>query len=545
MKRCPECRRDYYDETLLYCLDDGAHLVEGPAGDLPSESPTRLIPAADTKSVTQVSKRNWIIAAVIGVVVITVLGLGAYLYYGRSSAAQIDSIAVMPFVNESGNADLEYLSDGMAESLMNSLSQLPDLAVQARSSVFPYKGKDADARTIGKELGVQAVLNGRVVQRGDGLTLYLELVNAQTGTRIWGDQYSRKTSDLVALQSEIARDVSQKLKFKLSGEDDRKIAKNYTQNAEAYQLYLKGRYHWYKRTEGDFQKSEEYFRQAIALDPNYALAYTGLADLHAPTGGAFRQNLADRSEQLAKAREAALKAVSLDNGLAEAHTSLGTILVSADHDFVGAEREYLKAIELNPNYADAHYWYGMILNRTGRFEESFAELKRAMELEPFNLLYQALYCASLTWARRYEEGVDQLEKTQTLDENFLPTLGNLSTAYELNGNYGKAIETRARELELSRFAQDANTLRSVYSKGGWEGYLRYLTSNGRPAWASLYGVAVAYARLGERDKAIYFLYQSYEHREGGAQRLKVDPRLDPLRDDPRFKELLKKAGFPE
>ncbi len=548
MKRCPECRRDYYDDTLIFCLDDGTRLIDGPANTgsvTASESPTRHFEPSDTDRSIAASNKNFIIAGIIGIIVVTSLGVGSYLYYGRNDLRQIDSIAVMPFTNDSGNPEFEYLSDGMTETLIASLSRLPNLNVKARSSVFRYKGKDASPQTVGKELNVQAILNGRVVQRGQDLILNVELIDARTENVLWTENYSRKMANLVPLQNDIARDVAEKLKVKLSGADEQKLAKNYTENAEAYQLYLKGRFHWYKRTQKDFEKSAEYFRQAIALDPDYALAYTGLADVYAPTGGAVNPEPALRLERLAKAREAALKAVSLDDNLAEAHTALGTVLASADYDFAGAEREYHRAIELNPNYADAHYWYGMILNRLGRWEESFAEFQRALELEPFNLVYQTLYGASLAWAGRYEEGINHLEKTRELDENFAPTIGNLANAYQFKGDYDRAIELRARELELSGFAHDAAALRNVYAKGGWEGYLRYVTGDSRPAWVSFYEMALADVQLDERDKAIAALNKSYENREGASQRLKVDPRLDPLRNDPRFQELLKKIGFPQ
>jgi TolB-like protein len=256
------------------------------------------------------TKRNWLLIALLSLVVL-VGGFFAYRYFTPNSK-QIESIAVLPFVNESGSADVEYLSDGMTETLISSLSQLPNLNVKARSSVFRYKGKETDAQTIGKELNVQAIVHGRVVQRGEQLTLYLELVDALTGNRIWGDQYNRKQTELITLQSEIARDVSQKLKTKLSGADEQKLAKNYTENAEAYKLYLQGRFYWNKRTTNDFRKAIEYFNQAITIDQNYALAYAGLADAYgllSAFGGVPPQ------EAMPKAREAALKALLLDDRL--------------------------------------------------------------------------------------------------------------------------------------------------------------------------------------------------------------------------------------
>ncbi len=298
------------------------------------------------------------LAAGLLTLILAVGGFFGYKYFSPTNK-QIESIAVMPFVNESGNVDVEYLSDGMTETLISSLSQIPKLNVKARSSVFRYKGKETDAPTIGKELNVQAILNGRVVLRGDDLVLYLELVDTQTGNRIWGDQYNKKLTNLVSLQNEIARDVSLKLKTKLSGADEQRLAKNYTANAEAYRLYLLGRFHWSKRTESDFRKAIEYFQQAIIADPNYALAYALLADTYMMLS-ASQYGGEPPLEAIPKARETALKALSLDDQLAEAHTALGFILAQS-YDHPGAEREYKKALELDPNDATAHQRYGYLL----------------------------------------------------------------------------------------------------------------------------------------------------------------------------------------
>src|SRR4030095_10649561 len=379
MKTCPKCRREY-DMSMSFCLDDGAELLYGPTSATDSEPATAILSVdrisseqatrtfdndpvtagpATGQAARTASTRNSVIAGVVGVVLVTALGLGGYLYYGRGSGKQIDSIAVMPFVNESGNADLEYLSDGMTETLINALMQLPNLNVQARSSVFRYKGRDMDAHAIGRELNVQAILNGRVIQRGDGLTLYLELVDAVTGNRIWGDQYDRKQSDLVSLQREVARDVASKLQAKLTSADQQKLAKNYTSNPEAYQLYLRGNSYFEKRGQKNIEIAIGYYQLAIENDPNYALAYAGLANAYAqPT---------QQPQGMPKALEAASRALSLDNDLAEAHTVYARLLAIHDYDFAGAEREYLRAIELNPNYADAHSRYGLLLSSLGKF----------------------------------------------------------------------------------------------------------------------------------------------------------------------------------
>lgn len=568
MKRCPKCNRVETDGALKYCRVDGASLVNEstnlgseartvqPGLDA-SEVHTSILPHktdADTttkKFAEPVNKRKGqtqkktAIAGAMGILLVAAFGIGSYLYFTRGSARQIDSIAVIPFVNESGNAEVDYLSDGLTETMINTLTGLPNLNVKPRSSSFRYKGRESEAKTIGTELNVSAILNGRLVQRGDEITLFLALIDTGTENQIWGKRYTRKLTNLITLHTEMARDVSESLKRKLSGTAEEKLTKNYTENAEAYQLYLKGRFAWNKRTEKDNQRATEFFQQAIALDPEYALAYAGLADSYAGAAVIANPDPVLRRERMARGREAALKALSLDNNLAEAHTALGTILTTFDYDFAGAEREYRRAIEINPSYADAHYWYAQLLSRLGRFDEAFSEFKRTLELEPLNLTYQANYGGHLAWAGRREEAITYLQKTLQLDENFAPTLGNLTNTYELKGDYANVVQTRARIFELSGDSESAALGRAAFAKGGWNGYLRYLTSDRRPKYQSLYALAIGHAGLGEKDKAFEALNRSYENRESLLQRLKVDPRLDPLRDDPRFDELLKRMGFPE
>ncbi|MEO6655811.1 MAG: hypothetical protein ABIO36_06975, partial [Pyrinomonadaceae bacterium] len=324
MKRCPECRRDYSDDTLLYCLDDGNALLEGPASV--DESRTAIFPGTDpsgeaptkiqrntTGDITKPDAKRFGMSGTKGAALIVLLlllaagGFLGYRYSLRANPRQIESIAVMPFVNDSGNADVEYLSDGMTESLISSLSQLPNLSVKARSSVFRYKDKDDSPQTIGNALNVQAILNGRVVQRGDQLKLSLELIDVSTENVIWGEQYNRKQADLVTLQGDIARDVSNKLREKITGEQKEQIAKRYTESPEAYRLYLQGRFYWNKRKPADLAKAVQYFEQAIAIDPNYALAYSGIADCYAVEASPIKG-----PEQQVKLREAVNKALQLD-----------------------------------------------------------------------------------------------------------------------------------------------------------------------------------------------------------------------------------------
>ncbi|MBA4123236.1 MAG: protein kinase [Acidobacteria bacterium] len=478
------------------------------------------------------------------IVLLTAIGFGVWYFTNFwANSTQIKSIAVMPFVNESSNAENEYLSDGMTETLISSLSQIPKLNVKARSSVFRYKGKDATAQAIGKELNVQAIVHGRVVQRGDDqLMLSLELVDAQTENVIWSEQYNRKQTDLVSLQSEIARDVSNKLRMKLSGADEQKLAKKYTENTEAYKLYLQGRFYLNKRTAKDIWKSIEYFGQAIAVDPNYALGYAGLADAHALLS-VYRG--APPHETKPKAKEAALKALLLDDNLAEAHTALGTILHDYDYDFAGAEREFKLSIELNPNYAAAHQNYGILFSTLGRHEEALAEYRRALEIDPFSLIFNRGYGERLIYARRYDDAIAQLKKTLELDAGFVSTHYSLAVAYQMKGSYAEAIEEFAKFQELTGEPQTAASIRENYARNGWQGFLRMITEEGLQFITPWHNLATFHAELGEKDKAFAEMNKSYERRESFMVRLKVDPRLDPLRDDPRYQDLLRRVGFPQ
>jgi TolB-like protein/Tfp pilus assembly protein PilF len=504
-------------------------------------------PGAETTNSTlaplsRMSRRNVLLFS-LALFLLAGIGLGGYWFFGNHATKQIESIAVMPFVNESGNADVEYLSDGMTETLISSLSQLPNLNVKARSTVFRYKGKTTDAKTIGKELNVQAILNGRVVQRGDQLTLSLELVDAQTENVIWSERYNRKLTDLVTLHGEIAHDVSNELRVRLSGADEQKLAKNYTENAEAYQLYLKGLFHWNKRTPRDLQKSVEYFQQAVSIDPNYAPAFAGLADAYAllaAFGGASPR------EVMPKAKDAAFKAISLDNQLAEPHVALGHVAQFYDYDFVSAEREFKRAIELNPRYAVAHEFYGTLLSNLNRPDEADTEFRLALQLEPLALGANRMYGETLFFARRYDESIAQLKKTIELDDSFASAHRSLGRVYLLTKNYAGHVEEFARHYELVGEPQTAADMRQSFAKAGWQGFLRAMTGGKRPTkYFFPFYAAFYYVELGEKDKAIFELNKTYQDRLYYVAWMRTDPLLDPLRDDLRFQELLTKIGFPK
>jgi serine/threonine protein kinase len=349
--------------------------------DTDTSRPATTAPASEAR--TQPWWRNKSAAAIAAVLLAAVLAATGWFYKSRISGGEtIDSVAVLPFVNASADPNTEYLSDGITESLINSLSQLPHLKVMSRDSAFMYKGKDTDARTVGQALGVRAVFKGRVMQHGDDLEISAELVDARDNSHIWGQQYSRKSSDIFALQGELAKEITGMLRMRLTGEDDKRMAKSYTANPEAYQDYLKGRYWLNKANEEGVNRGIGYFQQAIAKDPTYALAYTGLADSYALLGGL---GLVPPKEAYPRAKEAALKALEIDDTLGEAHVSLAGIKSSYDWDMSGAEREFQRAIELNPNYATAHHRYGIALVHAGRLDEAINEVKRALELDPLSL----------------------------------------------------------------------------------------------------------------------------------------------------------------
>lgn len=559
MKQCPECSRTYADDTLNYCLDDGVPLVYGPAEPatailtpdrLATEAPTRAFEPSMTAKDDSApgtgrqarSKRNAVIASVFGIILVTALGVGSYIYSGRDASKQIDSIAVMPFANESGNADIEYLSDGLTETLINSLTELPNLNVKPRSSAFRFKDRGTDAKTIGRELNVGAILNGRLVARGDEFTLFLSLVDTGSENQIWGKQYSRKLANLVALQNEIVRDVSDSLRTKFT-EADVRAGKNQTSNPEAYRLYLQGRFHWNKRTRRDMERAVEFFQQSTALDPQFALAYSGLADTLSGLGS---YTGTPAHQWMPAAKSAAQTALSLDPDLAEAHSALGNILFGYDHDFTGAEREYKRAVELNPKYAPALQMHGLLLACLGRHDEALGQYRRALDIEPVSMPINRGYGLALIHARKYDESARQFRKTVELDPGFPLGHYGLAQALALQQKYQQSVEAYSKGLEVAGSPDEAARLREAFVTGGWPGYvrtrleLRQLGPNPQPHYVR----AIAFTHLGDKVSALAALNKSFEDREGLFTALNVEPAFDMLRDESGFKALVRKLGLP-
>jgi len=467
----------------------------------------------------------------------------------RRSRKTIDSLAILPLVNASGDPNAEYLSDGITESIINSLSQISKLRVMARSTVFRYKGLEVDPQTVGRELGVRAVLTGRVLPLGDYMVIGTELVDTADGSQLWGEQYRRSVLDIFAVQEEISREISGKLRLRLTGAEKKRLTKRYTENTEAYHLYLKGRYYENKFfNEAAFKKAIDCFQQAIERDPAYALAYAGLAD------GYIRLstfNVTPSREGFAKARAAVLKALEIDDTLAEAHTSLARIKSSFDWDWPGAEEEFRWAIKLNPNYATAHHLYGRHLMIMGRLDEATVEIRQASELDPLALNIHTDLSAPLFFARQYDRAIESLRKTLEMDPNFALAHGRLGGAYEFKGMYEEAIAEFQRVVELS--GSRPGTLAAfagAYAASGRADQARdildRLKEQSQRGHVSPCDIAEIHAALGEKDQAFEWLEKAYEARSSDLRFLKVNPSFpDSLRLDPRFADLLRRVGFAE
>jgi TolB-like protein/Tfp pilus assembly protein PilF len=482
-------------------------------------------------------------AAVAAIVVAVLAGLGWFYRSHTSGGETIDSVAVLPFVNANGDPNSEYLSDGITESLINSLSTLPHLKVMSRDSAFMFKGKDTDAQTVGQKLGVRAVLKGRVTQRGDDLEISAELVDARDDSHIWGQQFSRNPSDLFVLQGEIAKEITTMLQMRLSGADDKRMTKSYTANPEAYQDYLKGLYWWNKRTEGGYYKGIDYFQQAIAKDPNYALAYTGLADSYSRLAN---NGYVPRKEAYPKAKEAVLKALELDDTLGEAHTALAFIKTDYDWDWSGAEREFQRAIGLDPGYAYAHELYGYLLYRLGRFDEGIAEAERSVQLDPLSIQDNRVLGQALYFARKYDQAIEQFRKTLDLDPNFPGGHEFMGEAYLHKSMFKEGIAELEKELIIFPNSKGAMAqLGYAYALEGRKAeaqkVLDQLNERSKQDYVSAVDRAIIYVGLGEKDKAFEWLEKSYEERSIGA--IKVNPIYDPLHSDPRFTDLLRRMNL--
>jgi serine/threonine-protein kinase len=457
----------------------------------------------------------------------------------------IDSLAILPLINAGDDPDTEYLSDGITESIINNLSQLPKLRVMARSSVFRYKGKEPDPQIVGQQLGVRGLLTGRVLQRGDLLIIKAELVDAEDGTHLWGEQYSRKLSDIFTIQEEISREISDKLRLKLSGAEKKQLTKRYTENTEAYQRYLKGRFYWNKRTLEGLEKGIEYFQKAIDSDPGYALAYAGLADSY---NILVSYSALAPHDAFPKAKAAATRALEIDGKLAEAHTSLAFVKFGYDWDWSGAERAFKQAIRLNPGYPYAHNFYAVLLAALGRFDDALVHIRNAQELDPLSLPINTNLGWLLYLTRRYGEAIEQYLKTIDLDEGFSLAHRRLAQTYEQTLRYSDADAEYQKALALSGDDIELITARGhFYAVVGETNkareILNQLETLAKDRYVPSYLVARIYLGLGDIDRVFELLYRALDERYGYLAYLEVEPMFDPIRTDPRYEELVVRVGL--
>jgi serine/threonine protein kinase/Tfp pilus assembly protein PilF len=506
-----------------------------------SKSPQLATPAARNNKL-----RMGLLAAMLSIVV--ALGLAFLFIARRSSENTMDSVAVLPFVNATGNADTEYLSEGITQGLINTLSRLPNVKVVSLISAYRYKGKSIDPPQVARELGVHTILTGRMVQQGANFSISAELVDAEHDRQMWGKQYQRKLSDVDTLQSEITHDISDYLKMSLSGAQKSRMAQRSTENSEAYQLYLQGRFFWNRRTAGGANKSIEYFQQAIAKDPNFALAYSGLADSYY----SLARNSAALSpkEAGAKARQAAEKAIEIDASMGQAHASLGLVLLTFDWDFAGAEREFKRAIELDPAYPYVHIWYAELLDTTGRYQQSITEAHKAVELEPFTPILRYNLAFSLLLCSQFEGSELEFNKLLEMDPNFPLVHYGLAEIMMHQKRFDQAVS----EME--------KMVRSYPESSYYRGFFGYalaragkieearkilgeLTEEAKTKYISWLGVAYIYAGLDEENLSFAALELAYQQGDTRIDTLRARANLVPAwKADPRFADLLKRIGLP-
>ena len=456
----------------------------------------------------------------------------------RFADSTIDSIAVLPFVDEASEPEAEYLADGIAESLINHLSHLPDLRVMSRNSAFRYKGREKDPQAVGRELNVQAVLLGRISVRDELLSISVELIDARDNSHLWGAQYGRKLAGIITLHETIAREIAKNLRPHLTGEERQRRRKTQTENGQAYEDYLKGRYYFNKLTPDGVQKGIEYLQRAIERDENYALAYTSLGDCYTYQGKA-------------EANAAFVRALELDQTLGEAHASLGFYKFLYDWDWQGAENEFRQAVELSPNYAEAHHWYAIYLANLGRHDEARREAERARERDSLSLLINMTPGLAAYLARRYDDAIKAFHKVIEMEPNFMSARSMLGHAYEQKGMYEQALAEYQKVLEM--FGENAqvkgsiNALRArAYAAWGKSDeatdLMQVLEQDESP---TSYLMAHVYAALGEKDKAFAALDKALAERHIQMVCLKADPALDSLREDQRFQTLIRRMGLPQ
>ena len=493
-------------------------------------------------------KKAFLTAVAVALLATAVLGFGAYRWLTPRPGSSIDSLAVLPFANVTADPNSEYLSDGLTESLISSLSQLPNLAVRPRSSVFRYKSKDVDPQKAADELKVGAVVTGRVTQRGDSLLVSAELTDIRTNRSLWSEQYDRKLSDALSVQREIAGEISARLRERLTGEQKAKLSNGGTSDPEAYQLYLKGRYYWDKRTPEALNKGRDYFQQAIEKDPNYALAYVGLAEYYTVIAD---YTYVSYSETNPKAKTYATRALAIDDTQAEAHALLG-IAHDSDWDWAAAAREFERALELNPNVSRTHVLYAFYFDHLGNHEQAFTHYRRAVELDPLNLNANENLVREYFFSKQYDKAIEHSKKTLEIDPNFAAAHSDLSGVYRFTGKYDLWLgewEKAARLYNDSEAMALVEAVKQEYAKSGYRGATKRLVAlqeeQAKRTYFDPARIAGNYALLGEKDRAFSWLEKAYREKSGGLQFIKSAPAFDSLRSDPRYADLLKRMGLPQ
>jgi DNA-binding winged helix-turn-helix (wHTH) protein/TolB-like protein len=513
----------------------------GPTG-ANSNGHTAAITGGPSSAVSLLARfKHRVPALVLSLAAIVLVGAGITYFGGRGTAGEggsssIQSIAVLPFVDDRAGEDAEYLDEKIAESLINSLSKLPKLRVVPRSVMVNYRGENIDPRKVGKELNVRAVVTGRVRRHGDTISIQADLIDLESVSQIWGQHYDRRLSDILLVQEEISRDIFENLRLKLNIEEQKHL--------EAYRLYLKGRNSWNKRTAEQLQQGIDFFQQAIDIDPNYAPAYAGLADCY---NMLVVYGELQPKDGFPKAKEAAIKALEIDSTLAEAHASLAFAKFRWDRDRVETEREFQLAIKHKPTYAPAHQWYSSYLAALERFDEAIAEAKRAQELEPLSLIGSSHLAWILYLSGQSDGAIEECTRMLDLDPNFFPARRYLGLAYEQKGMYQKAIAEFQRGVQLSGSPLMLALLGHAYAASGKTADAQRVLSELRELesrrYVSPYTVAAIYAGLGEKDQAFKWLEKAYEGRDVWLMNLKVDPAFSKLRSDRRFQDLLTRAGL--
>jgi eukaryotic-like serine/threonine-protein kinase len=492
--------------------------------------------------------RRWkVVAPILLLGLFIAMGAGIWYWRSKASTSRIDSIAVLPLVNTSGDPNNDYLSDGISEGVMHSLSQLPQLRVMARTSSFHYRGADIDPQKVGRDLKVRAVLTGTLAKHGDVLSIETELVDATNGAELWGEKFERQVSDVSTIEQQIANDISDGLRLRLSGEEKRRLTRDSTRNAEAYQLYLNGRFHWNKRTEEELNKAIEYFKQSIEKDPNYALAYVGLADAYLvlPEYGRMAPSIA-----APQTKEALTKALEIDPELAEAHASLGLMKQTFEWDWLGAEKEYRRATELNPNYPTAHHWYGLFLCEMKRNDEAIREGRLAQTLDPLSPIINTSLGVTLMSAGEYGSGFELLKRTFDLAPTFPEPHLWVSKSYGSRGLYSEAMREAQQAASYSGRAPRyvagvGDALAAAGKRAEAHKIIDELIQSSKSGNVSPFYIAEVHSTLGERDQAFEWLEKAYQSRDDELGWILINPSLDNIRSDPRYADLLRRMGLPQ